>query len=83
MIVAEYNKDKDAAEIQKVMDDLFAVFDNLDEEAKRFPARRLAQRLPRLPIGNPHRPSPDALGELKDTVNALAKLTGIQPFARC
>lgn len=35
-IVQDYNKDKDAAEIQRVMDDLFATFDNLDEEAKRF-----------------------------------------------
>jgi len=35
-IVSEYNKDKDAVEIQKVMDDLFSIFDNLDEEAKRF-----------------------------------------------
>ena len=35
-IVQDYNKDKDAAEIQRVMDDLFATFDNLDEEARRF-----------------------------------------------
>ena len=35
-IVQDYNKDKDAAEIQKVMDDLFATYDSLDEEAKRF-----------------------------------------------
>jgi type I restriction enzyme R subunit len=31
-IVQEYNKDKDAAEIQKVMDDLFTFNDNLNEE---------------------------------------------------
>jgi type I restriction enzyme, R subunit len=36
VIVTEYNRDKDAAEVEKVMDDLFATFDNLDEEAKRF-----------------------------------------------
>lgn len=35
-IIAGYNRDKDAAEIQKVMDDLFAIYDNLDEEAVRF-----------------------------------------------
>jgi type I restriction enzyme R subunit len=36
-IVQEYNKDKDATEIQKVMDDLFAFNDNLDsEEEKRY-----------------------------------------------
>lgn len=35
-IMQDYNKDKDAAEIQRVMDDLFATFDNLDEEARRF-----------------------------------------------
>lgn len=34
-IVAEYNKDKDAGEIQRVMDELFATYDALDEEAKR------------------------------------------------
>ena len=32
----EYNKDKDAAEIQKVMDDLFTFNDNLNEEEKRY-----------------------------------------------
>jgi type I restriction enzyme R subunit len=35
-IIQEYNKDKDAAEIQKVMDDLFTFNDNLDEEEKRY-----------------------------------------------
>jgi len=35
-IVRAYNKDKDAAEIQKVMDDLFAFNDNLNEEEKRY-----------------------------------------------
>ena len=35
-IVQEYNKDKDAAEIQKVMDDLFAFNDDLNEEEKRY-----------------------------------------------
>jgi len=35
-IIAEYNNDKDAARIQKVMDELFAIFDGLDEEARRF-----------------------------------------------
>lgn len=35
-IVQEYNKDKDAAEIQKVMDDLFNFNDNLNEEEKRY-----------------------------------------------
>ncbi|MDX9943193.1 MAG: type I restriction endonuclease subunit R [Azonexus sp.] len=35
-IVKEYNKDKDAAEIQKVMDDLFAFNDKLNEEEKRY-----------------------------------------------
>jgi type I restriction enzyme R subunit len=35
-IVQAYNKDKDAAEIQKVMDDLFAFNDNLNEEEKRY-----------------------------------------------
>ena len=35
-IVQEYNKDKDAAEIQKVMDDLFTFNDNLNEEEKRY-----------------------------------------------
>ena len=35
-IVKEYNKDKDAAEIQKVMDDLFAFNDDCSEEEKRY-----------------------------------------------
>jgi type I restriction enzyme R subunit len=35
-IVQEYNNDKDATEIQKVMDDLFAFNDNLNEEEKRY-----------------------------------------------
>ena len=35
-IVQEYNKDKDAAEIQKVMDDLFAHIDRCSEEEKRY-----------------------------------------------
>lgn len=35
-IVQEYNKDKDAAEIQRVMDDLFAFNDNLNEEERRY-----------------------------------------------
>lgn len=35
-IIAGYNRDKDAVEIQKVMDDLFAIYDTLDEEAVRF-----------------------------------------------
>jgi type I restriction enzyme R subunit len=35
-IVAEYNRDKDAVEVQKVMDDLFALNDKLDEEQKRY-----------------------------------------------
>ncbi len=35
-IVQEYNKDKDAAEIQKVMDDLFALNDSCSEEEKRY-----------------------------------------------
>ena len=35
-IVQEYNKDKDAAEIQKVMDDLLTFNDNLNEEEKRY-----------------------------------------------
>jgi type I restriction enzyme R subunit len=35
-IVAEYNRDKDAVEIQKVMDDLFTFNDGLDEEQKRY-----------------------------------------------
>ncbi len=35
-IVQEYNKDKDASEIQKVMDDLFAFNDSLNAEEKRY-----------------------------------------------
>ncbi|KAF0218351.1 MAG: hypothetical protein FD174_2968 [Geobacteraceae bacterium] len=35
-IVAEYNKDKDAAEVQKVMDDLFSFNDNLNQEERRY-----------------------------------------------
>jgi type I restriction enzyme R subunit len=35
-IVQAYNKDKDAAEIQKVMDDLFALNDDCSEEEKRY-----------------------------------------------
>ncbi|MRI40968.1 type I restriction endonuclease subunit R [Stenotrophomonas sp. MH181796] len=35
-IVAEYNTDKDEAEIQKVMGELFATHDEMDEEARRF-----------------------------------------------
>jgi type I restriction enzyme R subunit len=35
-IVQEYNKDKDAAEIQKVMDDLFAFNDDCSEEERRY-----------------------------------------------
>lgn len=35
-IVSEYNKDKDEAEIQKVMDELFAHNDKLDDEEKRY-----------------------------------------------
>lgn len=35
-IVQEYNKDKDATEIQKVMDDLFTFNDSLNEEEKRY-----------------------------------------------
>jgi type I restriction enzyme R subunit len=35
-IVSGYNRDKDAAEIQRVMEDLFAIYDTLDEEAVRF-----------------------------------------------
>jgi type I restriction enzyme R subunit len=34
--VKDYNKDKDAAEIQKVMDDLFTFNDKLNEEEKRY-----------------------------------------------
>ncbi len=35
-IVAEYNKDKDAAEVQKVFDDLFRFNDGLDQEERRY-----------------------------------------------
>ena len=35
-IIAEYNRDKDAIEVQKVMDDLFALNDKLNEEEKRY-----------------------------------------------
>lgn len=35
-IVAEYNRDKDATEVQKVMDDLFALNDKLNDEEKRY-----------------------------------------------
>lgn len=35
-IVQAYNKDKDAAEIQKVMDDLFAFNDSCSEEERRY-----------------------------------------------
>ena len=35
-IVQEYNQDKDAAEIHKVMDQLFRCNDGLDEEARRY-----------------------------------------------
>ena len=35
-IIREYNKDKDATEIQKVMDDLFAFNDDLNEEERRY-----------------------------------------------
>lgn len=35
-IVAAYNRDKDAAEVQKVMDDLFALNDQLNAEEKRY-----------------------------------------------
>ncbi|GAD22283.1 type I restriction endonuclease subunit R [Acidovorax sp. MR-S7] len=35
-IVQTYNKDKDAAEIQKVMDDLFAFNDRCSEEERRY-----------------------------------------------
>ena len=35
-IVRDYNKDKDAAEIQKVMDDLFAFNDSCSEEERRY-----------------------------------------------
>ena len=35
-IVAEYNKDKDAVEVQKVFDDLFKFNDGLDQEQRRY-----------------------------------------------
>jgi len=35
-IIAEYNRDKDAAEIQRVFDDLFKLHDSLDVEEKRY-----------------------------------------------
>jgi len=35
-IIAEYNRDKDEAEIQRVFDDLFKVHDALDEEEQRY-----------------------------------------------
>jgi type I restriction enzyme R subunit len=35
-IVQDYNRDKDATEIQKVMDDLFAFNDSLNAEEKRY-----------------------------------------------
>lgn len=35
-IIAEYNRDKDAAEIQRVFDDLFKLHDALDYEEKRY-----------------------------------------------
>ena len=35
-IVQEYNQDKDAAEIQKVMEKLFATWDTLDVEERRY-----------------------------------------------
>jgi type I restriction enzyme R subunit len=35
-IVKEYNRDKDAAEIQKVMDTLYSTWDSLDEEERRY-----------------------------------------------
>lgn len=35
-IIAEYNKDKDAAEVQKVMDKLFTYNDGLDDEERRY-----------------------------------------------
>ncbi|MCA3167359.1 MAG: type I restriction endonuclease subunit R, partial [Burkholderiales bacterium] len=41
-IIQEYNKDKDAAEIQKVMDDLFALNDGCNEEEKRYLREGLA-----------------------------------------
>jgi type I restriction enzyme R subunit len=35
-IVQEYNKDKDAAEIQRVMDQLFTTWDQMDDEERRY-----------------------------------------------
>jgi len=35
-IVAEYNRDKDAVEVQKVFDDLFKFHDGLDDEQRRY-----------------------------------------------
>ena len=35
-IIAEYNRDKDAAEIQRVFDDLMKLHDSLDYEEKRY-----------------------------------------------
>ena len=35
-IVADYNRDKDATEVQKVMDDLFALNNQLNDEEKRY-----------------------------------------------
>ncbi|QMV73525.1 type I restriction endonuclease subunit R [Comamonas piscis] len=35
-IIAEYNRDKSAVEVQKVMDDLFALNDKLNDEEKRY-----------------------------------------------
>ena len=35
-IIAEYNRDKDAAEIQRVFDDLLKLHDSLDYEEKRY-----------------------------------------------
>ena len=35
-IVKEYNRDKDAAEIQKVMDKLYSTWDSLNEEERRY-----------------------------------------------
>ncbi len=44
-IVAEYNTDKDEAEIQKVIGDLFATIDSMDEEALRFQREGLDNEL--------------------------------------
>lgn len=35
-IVVEYNKDKDAVEVEKVLGDLFTVYDGLDHEQRRY-----------------------------------------------